>query len=238
MRELIKNCTPVKTIAIRNSALLRFIFNQTSSESSVSIDGTESPPSVWVSMKVGTGGADGFTFGAYNKKIIDICEGEITIDPDLPPSREVFFVASDGYLYRDEVSCVADNEELKSSIDTAVLLARSPQMVKHWQEMYLIAECVTGGDVEVTVSYHDETGYRRSAPSRSVELSTGVIYWDTIDWDYANWDTIGHNKVRVKLSGLGDAISFGMTSSKFLQDPDYYKALQINFIPTESRRHR
>ena len=234
IRHLINNCTPIATIAIRDKSIIRFLFSQTRSENA----GQDDAETVWIAMKVGAQGIEGYTFGAYNKKIIDITESEMVMFPGRPQTREVFFLASDGYVYRDEVSCVADDVPLRSSFSSAELFARSPHTFKHWQEAYLYASCLSGSECEVSVTYHDADGFRRAGETRTVTLASEMIYWDTITWDEAYWDDGGHSVARIKTMGLGDAISFEVTSDKFLENRDFYKSIRLTFVQTEVRRHR
>jgi len=69
MQWILRYCTPVKTVLIRDKSIIRFIFDQT-------VAGiTETRPgSVWIAMKVSPRGVDGYTLGSYNKQIIDILD--------------------------------------------------------------------------------------------------------------------------------------------------------------------
>lgn len=233
MQWILRYCTPVKTVLIRDKSIIRFIFDQT-------VAGlTETRPgSVWIAMKVSPRGVDGYTFGSYNKQIIDITEGEMVIKEDEPERREVFFLAADGYVYRDEQACVADDESLDYTLDTSILVARSKGVVKHWHEMYLEASCQSPSEPEVTVTYYESNGYRRSGTARPVTLASEATYWDSTQWGTAQWDDTGGNIARLKLMGLGDGISINIAGSKFNRDPDVFKSVKVNFIPTTVRRSR
>jgi len=233
MRWMLKYCTPIKTIAVRDLSIIRFYFEQTVAELTDSSAGT-----VWVGMKVGPQGVEGFTFGSYNKKIVDVFEGDIQLDSSYPATREVFFLASDGYLYRDEQICVADNEAMTYSIDSSILTARSRGTTKHWHEMFIDCTCQSESSVDVEVTYHDANGFRRSGIARTITPLAAGSYWDTISWDATYWDNTGGNVVRLKLMGLGDAMSVNFSGSKYLKQPDYYKSVRLNFTPTETRRQR
>lgn len=233
MRWILKYCTPIKTIAIRDLSVIRFYFTQTAAELTDPAAGT-----VWIGMKVGPQGVEGFTFGSYNKQIVDVFEGDIQLDSSYPATREVFFFATDGYLYRDERVCVADDEALSYTIDSSILTARSRGTTKHWHEMFIDCTCQSESSVDVEVTYHDSNGYRRSGTARTITPLAAGTYWDTISWDATYWDNTGGNIVRLKLMGLGDAVSINFSGSKFLQEPDYYKSVRMNFTPTETRRQR
>lgn len=233
MQWILRYCTPVKTVLIRDKSIIRFIFDQT-------VAGlTETRPgSVWIGMKVSPRGVDGYTFGSYNKQIIDITEGEMVIRENEPERREVFFLAADGYVYRDEQACVADDEALDYTLDTSILVARSKGVIKHWHEMYLEASCQSPSVPEVTITYYESNGYRRSGTARPVTLASEATYWDSTQWGTAQWDDTGGNIARLKLMGIGDGISINIAGSKFNRDPDVFKSVKVNFIPTTVRRSR
>lgn len=233
MQWLLKYCTPVKTLMIRDRSIVRFFFDQT-----ISAENDSDPVTLWLAVKFGKGGIEGYTFGSYNRRIVDVCEGEMTMVDGRPQTREVFFLATDGYVYRDEQNCVADDEYLTYSIDTTVLVGRSKGVNKHWHEVFFDAysQSISSADVEMT--FHDSNGYRRKAPARSITLSSETSYWDSNNWDSAYWDSTGGNIVRMKMMGLGVGVSFNITGSKFNSPPDFYRSVKLNFIPLETRRVR
>lgn len=231
MAWIMRYCTPTKTVLVRDKSIIRFIFEQTVANLTGDRQG-----SVWVAMKVSPRGIDGYTFGSYNKHVIDITEGEMIIRENEPERREVFFLASDGYVYRDEQACVADNQMLDYVIDTSVLVGKSKGVIKHWHELYLEASCQSPSVPQVTVTYFESDGYRRSGTAREITLAAEASYWDSTEWGVAQWDSTGANLVRAKLMGIGDAISINITGSKFNRDPDIYRSVKMNYSPISTRR--
>lgn len=239
MRWLMRYCTPVKTILVRDKSIIRFFFDQT-----VAAASETDPQTIWLALKVGKSGFDGYTFGTYNKRIIDVTESEMQVTAPGrpagvgPESREVFFLATDGYVYRDEQACVADDEPLTYSIDTAVLVGKSKGVNKHWHEVFFDASSRGQSEVQVEMTFHDSNGFRRIAQARAISLPAESSYWDSGLWDVARWDDTGGSVVRMKMMGSGTGVSFNITGSKFNREPDTFRSIKTNFVPTSVRRSR
>ncbi len=151
-------------------------------------------------------------------------------------NEEIFFGATDGFVYQLNAGNSFDGEPLDYFLRLPFNHLGAPQQRKRWHRMVLECEATPQATLRVSCDFNYGDGSDLSSVPEELTVTGGGGQWDSSLWDTFLWDGALEGQAEAYIDGVGKNISILIAGSAVNEGAHLLQGITLFFTPRGLQR--
>lgn len=144
-------------------------------------------------------------------------------------AEEIYFGASDGYVYRVDSGQNYDGEAITAAIRLPFNSLKSPTYLKRYIKATLEVDASASTEIFQTAEFAYADSNVPASPEQAFVVRGGGGFWDEANWDQFYWSAPTQGLAEAYIAGIGQNVSIAILSEAAHEEPHTLTAMTLNY---------